>query len=389
MFYLGRLTKSNFRSDYVFLHPHNNALYSFTINSFQSMNFRMSFKWLTILKARNWLILTAFIAVLVSGVIGYRFYNAVFHSNINRSGILYIPTGSGFEQVLDSLVRGKYLEDISSFKWVAARKHYQVRISPGAYTVKNGWNNNQLVDLLRSGNQTPVKVTINNIRFREELAGKLSKYLEPDSGAFMGVLNNDQIASEMGFTRESFPMLIIPNTYEIFWSTSPLKFIGRMKVEYDRFWNESRKKRAIEMELSPLQIVTIASIVQEETNKNDEKPRIAGVYINRLKRGWLLQADPTVKFAMGNFQIKRVLTTYLSTDSPYNTYKYAGLPPGPINFPEIVNVDAVLNAEHHNFMYFCAREDFSGYHNFAQSLAEHGRNAARYQNALNNSKIWK
>ena len=162
-----------------------------------------------------------------------------------------------------------------------------------------------------------------------------------------------------------------------------------MKREYELFWNDSRKKKSANLGLSPLQIVTIASIVQEESNKNDEKSRIAGVYINRLKRGWPLQADPTVKFALKNFGIKRILTEFLSIDSPYNTYKYAGLPPGPINFPDSITVDAVLNAETHNFMYFCAKEDFSGYHNFALSLAEHLRNAARYQNALNKMRIWK
>ena len=162
-----------------------------------------------------------------------------------------------------------------------------------------------------------------------------------------------------------------------------------MKSEYDHFWNDERKKKAADLELTPLQVVTIASILQEETNKNDEKSRMAGVYINRVKKGWLLQADPTIKYAMGNFQIKRVLKEYLSVESPYNTYKNAGLPPGPINFPDIVSVDAVLNAEHNNYMYFCAKEDFSGYHNFALTLAEHNRNAARYQNALNKSEIWR
>ena len=262
-------------------------------------------------------------------------------------------------------------------------------IRSGAYLLKSGWSNNQLINLLRSGIQVPVKVTFNNIRFREELAARLSFYLEPDSSAFLSVLNNDKISTDFGFTHESFPMLIIPNTYEIYWNTSPEKFMKRMKWEYDRFWNESRKKKAADLGLTPLQIVTIASIVQEETNKNDEKSRMAGVYINRLTRGWLLQADPTVKFALGNFQIKRVLTEYLSVDSPYNTYKYAGLPPGPINFPDIASVEAVLNAERHTYMYFCAKEDFSGYHNFAKSLTEHNRNASRYQSALNNSKIWR
>lgn len=340
-------------------------------------------------KAGKWLVVGLCVAGVTVGVWGYRLYNDVFQENVKKTGMLYIPTGSVFQQVVDSLNHGDYLKNRSSFQWVASRKKYTEKVQPGAYMIKSGWSNNQLINLLRAGIQTPVKVTFNNIRFREDLAARLAHYLEPDSIAFLSALNNDKIASGYGFTCETFPMLIIPNTYEFYWDTSPVKFIKRMKWEYDHFWNETRKKKAADLELTPLQIVTIASILQEETNKNDEKSRMAGVYINRVKRGWLLQADPTIKYAMGNFQIKRVLTEYLSVDSPYNTYKYAGLPPGPINFPDIASVDAVLNAEHHNYMYFCAKEDFSGYHNFAQSLAEHNRNAARYQNALNYSMIWK
>jgi len=361
------------------------TIYSIVI---PTMDFRTDIKEL-FLKTKKWLIIGALIALIFAGFSGYNVYRAVFQANVKRSGILYISSGSGFQQVVDSMIKGGYLRDVSTFKWVAARKNYERKVLPGAYLLKSGWNNNSLIDLLRSGAQTPVKVTFNNIRLREELAARLSHYLEPDSAAFLSILNNDKIAADMGFTHESFPMFFIPNTYEFYWNTSPLKFIERMKFEYDHFWNPSRKKKVAELELTPLQIVTIASIVQEESNKNDEKPRIAGVYINRIKRGWLLQADPTIKYALRNFMIKRVLTEYLGVDSPYNTYKHPGLPPGPINFPEVANVDAVLNAEHHNYMYFCAKEDFSGYHNFAQSLAEHNRNAAKYQNALNKSKIWK
>lgn len=340
-------------------------------------------------KAGKWWIVGICLVVVTAGIWGHRLYNFIFQVNVKKTGMLYIPTGSSFQQVADSLKHGDYLMDISTFQWTAARMNYQERIQPGAYMIKSGWSNNKLINLLRAGIQTPVKVTFNNIRFREELAARLAYYLEPDSAAFLTVLKNDKIASSMGFTSETFPMMIIPNTYEFYWNTSPGKFIERMKSEYDHFWNDARKKKAADLALTPLQIVTIASILQEETNKNDEKSRMAGVYINRVKQGWLLQADPTIKYAMGNFQIKRVLTEYLSVESPYNTYKYAGLPPGPINFPDIASVDAVLNAEHHNYMYFCAKEDFSGYHNFAQSLAEHNRNAARYQEALNKSKIWK
>ncbi len=337
----------------------------------------------------KWIILVVIGLILIVGSWGYSSYRAIFKTNVEKSGLLYIHTGAGFDQLLDSLKNGKYLIDINSFKWVAGRKNYSRRVQPGAYMLKRGWSNNQLIDLLRSGLQTPVKVTFNNIRFREDLAARLSHYLEADSAAFINVLNDQKVASDLGFTCESFPIIIIPNTYEVYWNTSPREFIERMKFEYDHFWNSARKKKASDLGLTPLQVVTIASIVQEESTKNDEKPRIAGVYINRIKKGWLLQADPTVKYALGDFQIKRILTKYLSVDSPYNTYKYVGLPPGPINFPDIASVDAVLNAEHHNYMYFCAKEDFSGHHNFAQSLAEHNRNAAKYQNALNRNKIWR
>ena len=353
------------------------------------MSLKTSNRLLASPKAGKWLIVAAFIAVITACIWGYRIYNNVFQENVVKTGMLFIPTGAAIDQVVDSLLINNFLKNGASFRWVANRKNYAQNIQPGAYKLNSGWSNNELIDLLRSGRQTAIKVTFNNLRFRRDLAVRLAYYLEADSVAFLTALDNDKIAAELGFTHESFPMLIIPNTYEIYWNTTPAKFLERMKVEYDHFWNDARKKKAADLGLTPLQIVTIASILQEETNKNDEKSRMAGVYINRVKRGWLLQADPTIKYALGNFQIKRVLTEYLTVESPYNTYKYAGLPPGPINFPDIASVDAVLNAEHHNYMYFCAKEDFSGYHNFAESLAEHNRNAARYQNALNKSKIWK
>lgn len=340
-------------------------------------------------KTGKWFVVGIFLMAIIAGVWGLRLYNDIYKSNVVKDGLLYVPTGADFQQVVDSLDKGDFLKKKSSFHWVANKKNYPQRIRPGAYMIRKGWSNNKLVDLLRQGNQTPVKVTFNNIRFREELAARLAGYLEPDSAAFLSVLNNEKMASDMGFSPETLPVIFIPNSYEMYWNTSPVKFVERMKWEYDRFWNDSRRQKAANLGLSPLQIVTIASIVQEETNKNEEKSRMAGVYINRFKRGWLLQADPTVKYALGNFGIKRILTEYLSVDSPYNTYKYAGLPPGPINFPDIVSVEAVLNAEQHDYMYFSAKEDFSGYHYFAKSLAEHNRNAARYQQALNRVRIWR
>jgi UPF0755 protein len=181
--------------------------------------------------------------------------------------------------------------------------------------------------------------------------------------------------------------MFIPDTYEFYWTTSAEEFADRMKSEYDKFWNGERKIKAEEIKLSPAEVTTLASIVQAETAKKEEQKRIAGLYMNRLKRGQLLQADPTVKYAVGDFSLKRILNVHLQTESPYNTYKYAGLPPGPINFPETTSIDAVLNFEHHNYLYMCAKEDFSGYHNFAVTLDEHNRNAAKYRAALDRNNI--
>jgi UPF0755 protein len=183
--------------------------------------------------------------------------------------------------------------------------------------------------------------------------------------------------------------MFIPDTYEFYWTTSAKQFADRMKNEYERFWNDERKNRAEQINLNPVEVITLASIVQSETAKKEELKTVAGLYINRLKRGQLLQADPTVKYAVGDFSLKRILNLHLEIESPYNTYKYVGLPPGPINFPETESIDAVLNFEKHNYIFMCAKEDFSGYHNFAGTLAEHNRNAAKYRAALNAEKIWK
>jgi len=183
--------------------------------------------------------------------------------------------------------------------------------------------------------------------------------------------------------------LFVPNTYQIFWNIEPEKFIARMKKEYDAFWSGKRSEQAAAMGMTADEIVTLASIVQEETNKNDEKPRVAGVYVNRLKSNWLLQADPTLKFALGDFTIRRVLDTHKEIDSPYNTYKYTGLPPGPICMPDVSSIDAVLNYEQHNYYYFCAKDDMSGYHVFENTLSKHNLNARKYHNALNRARIYR
>ena len=211
--------------------------------------------------------------------------------------------------------------------------------------------------------------------------------IEADSADIAALLKDEETAKKYGFNKQTFCSMFIPNTYEFWWNTSAEEFVQRMADEYKKFWNDDRKAKANELGLSQSQVSTLASIVESETQKNDEKARIAGVYINRLKKDWLLQADPTVVFAAGDFTIKRILNKHLEINSPYNTYKYKGLPPGPICIPSTTSIDAVLNYEHHNYMYFCAKEDFSGYHNFATTNAQHEANARRYHDALRKAGI--
>lgn len=340
-------------------------------------------------KVGKFIIIFFSIALLVVGIRAYQLYNYVFKANVKTEQAIIIPENATFNQVVDSLQANDVLINYKAFRWVAKKKNYPDAIKPGRYLFRKGMNTNQVVNNLRAGIQEPVDVTFNNVRFKEDLAGKVSQYIQADSASILALYENDDLITEWGFTPETFKTMFIPNTYEFYWTTSALEFAERMKTEYDRFWNSARTKKAEEIGLSPAEVTTLASIVQEETNKAEELERVAGLYINRLKRGIPLQADPTVRFAVGDFTVKRILNIHLEIDSPYNTYKYAGLPPGPINFPEVLAIEAVLNYEDHNFLYMVAKPDFSGYHNFATTLAEHNRNANRYRAALNKKKIWK
>jgi len=302
---------------------------------------------------------------------------------------LYIPTGSSIENVTKLLVDKNYIMDRNSFEWLAEKKKYKFNVKPGRYRIKNKMSNNELINLLRSGIQVPVKLTFNNVRTVDEFAGVVSRKLEPDSMAILTILNNDKVLSEYGFNKSSVPALFISNTYEMYWNTDVRDFIIRMYKEYNKFWNGKRRKLASEIGLTPVEVTTVASIVFEETSRQSEYSAIAGVYINRIKKGMKLQADPTVKFAMHNFSLKRIYTKYLEYDSHYNTYKYQGLPPGPICFPSVQVIDAVLNYEHHKYLYFCAKDDLSGTHNFSTSLMQHNAYARKYQTALDKNSVKK
>jgi UPF0755 protein len=340
-------------------------------------------------KLNKIIILVFAVAFIIAALYGYRLFSYVFDENVKNAGSITIPENASFGQVLDSINKQDILINEKAFKWVAKKKNYPAFIKSGKYVFDKGMNTNVLVNMLKAGNQTPVTVTFNNLRFMEDLAGKVAKYIAPDSVMLISYLTSPAVIEKYGFNEHSFHAMFIPNTYEMYWTTTPGQFIERMNAEYKRFWNRQRMAKADSLGLTPVQVITLASIVQEETIKAEEKPIVAGLYLNRIKKGMLLQADPTIKYALGDFSIQRILTKQLGIDSPYNTYKFTGLPPGPINFPEISSIDAVLNADNNKYLYMCAKEDFSGYHNFAQTLSQHNANAERYRNALNVNKIYR
>ena len=342
-------------------------------------------------KTRNIILLVFGILIIFALAFGYWLYRTILSSNVNtgeeKEAVIYILTGSDFDAVMDTLNSQGLLIRENSFRWVADLKKYPENIKPGRYIVRGGMSNNSLTNMLRGGWQSPVNVTFNYMRDVDILAGKVGRQIEADSVSISKLLHDKEYVKQLGFNEYTLPALFLPDTYEFYWNTDAESFISRMLLEYEKFWNDERKKAAKDKGLSPVEVSILASIVDKETNKTDEMPRIAGVYLNRLHNNWLLQADPTLIFAIGDFSIRRVLNFHKETESPYNTYKYIGLPPGPICIPSVAAVKAVLNAEKHNYFYFCAKEDFSGYHNFAKTLSEHNRNAAKYQNALNHRGI--
>lgn len=344
---------------------------------------------MTFPRVGKYIIIFFAIAFILAGARGYQLYRYVFEENVNNDYIILVTEEDDINSISEKLEGAEVLKNLKAFKWVAKKKNYADFMRPGRYELKKGMNTNEVVNMLRSGAQSPVNVTFNNVRFKEELAGKVSKYIKADSTSLLDLFSDEQQIKDWSFTIENYRAMFIPNTYEMYWTTSAQEFAQRMKKEYDRFWNDTRIKQAAKMGLTPQQVITLASIVQSETIKPDELKTVAGLYFNRLNKGILLQADPTVKYAVGDYSLKRVLNVHLEIDSPYNTYKYAGLPPGPICFPEITSIDAVLNYENHKYLFMCAREDFSGYHNFARTLSQHNRNAKKYRDALNERRIFK
>ena len=331
--------------------------------------------------------------LIIAGIISYMIYDALFSPNTSfeqEEVYVFIPTGSSYSDVLSII--DPYLKKQGTFEAVAKRKKYNDYVKPGRYRIAKGMNNNEIINALRSQN-IPVLVSFNNQETLADLAGRISTQIEADSVSLLRAFSDEDFLKQNEFDKYSAITPYIPNTYEFFWNTSASEFRDRMLKEYNRFWTEERINKAKNRNLSPEEVISLASIVQKETAKVDERPRVAGVYLNRISRKMRLQADPTVIYAIkwetGNFDtiIKRVLYRDLELDSPYNTYKYAGIPPGPITMPDISSIEAVLNPENHKYLYFVANVKDFGYHIFAETLTQHNRNKTQYIRWLNEQNV--
>ena len=335
------------------------------------------------------IVLIVFSVTLIS--FAFYAYQAVETPNVlveQPDKVLLIPSGADFKQVQNILYDEGYVNDLISFSTLAKLMKYDENVKPGRYLLRSDMNNREAIRLLRSGNQTPVNITFNNVRLKRELAERLCENLQADAGTFEALLNDEQVVAQYGFNTENVLTMFLPNTYQLFWTTNERELLDRMYREYETFWTTERRQQADSLKMTPVEVSILASIVESETNKADEAPMVAGLYLNRLHRNIALQADPTLVFAAQDFTIKRVLNKHKEIDSPYNTYKYTGLPPGPIRVPSPNALKAVLNHEDHSYLYMCAKEDFSGYHNFATNLRTHLANAQRYQRALSKAGIY-
>jgi UPF0755 protein len=343
------------------------------------------------MKTNTKIILTITAAILlIGGYFGLQFYNTYLAANIlTTEKYLYLKTGSNLADLVSNITSNNILINNKSFVAAADKMQLENKIKPGRYLLKAGMNNRTLINKIKSGNQDPVSLKFQNLRKKENFAAFLAKNMEADSLAFIKVLDSAALISKYGLNSNNIYTLFIPNTYEMYWNTTPANFLDKMYAEYLKFWDSSRKQKAQALKLSPSEVYILASIVDAEAIFNKEMPIIAGLYLNRLNKGILLQADPTVIFANNDFTVKRVTNKLLAVNSKYNTYKYAGLPPGPIMMPSIAAIDAVLNKNQNDYLYMCAKEDFSGYHNFAANVQQHDANAKKYRAALNNRKIFK
>ena len=335
----------------------------------------------------------ALIGLVVFGLFAYYIYGAMFQPNTNfnnETAYIYVPTNATYAEVREQLE--PLLDDIDSFDALAQQKKYTTNIKAGRFAISKGMNNNDIINSIRSKN-LPLKIAFNNQNSLADLAGRIGSQIEADSLSLYKAMTDKDFLSKNGFTKATALGMYLPNSYEFFWNTSAESFRERMLTEYNRFWTDSRKAQAKKQNLTPNEVITLASIVHEESKQAEEQPRVAGVYLNRLRLGMALQADPTLKFAAyqlpkyKNTVIRRVLNVHKEINSPYNTYMYNGLPPGPIAMPDLSAIKAVLNPEKHSYLYFAADANRIGYHKFAKTLAQHNNNAREYQRYLSSQGI--
>lgn len=329
------------------------------------------------------------VGFIIAGIVGFNFYQKIYANNISESGDLYLRSDISFEENMKFL--DEFLIDRGSFFWVAEQKKF-TKFKPGKYKIDKGLSNNDLINLLRSGNQTPIKVSFNNQNTLEELAGRISTQIEADSTSLLSAFKDPEFLSKKDISEAQMLGYFIPNTYELWWNTSAEQFRDRMFKESKKFWNENRLKKAKVLNMTTDQVMALASIVYKETPKAIEQPRVAGLYVNRIKKGMPLQADPTIIYILKqihgqDFVVKRVLYKDLKIDSPYNTYLNRGVPPSLIAMPDISAIDAVLNYERHNYLYMCVNVENIGFHAFASSMKQHNKNARKYQRWLNKQGI--
>jgi UPF0755 protein len=323
------------------------------------------------------------VVISIAIVYGYILYSKIFSANTKFDAsevYVNIPTDSDFQKVRSIMTA--YVADMETFDMVAEKKKYISNVKSGRFLLRKGMNNNDIINSLRQS--LPVNITFNNQERLEDFCARIASQIEADSLGLMAAITQEQFLTENNYTPDNVLSLFIPNSYEFFWDTDAMSFRNRMVKEHRKFWTPERLEKAKAQNLTPTEVYILASIVHKETVKTDERPRVAGVYLNRLKKGIKLEADPTVIYAVKknsndfNLQIKRVLNKDLVTDNPFNTYKYNGLPPGPIAMPDISAIDAVLNPEQHDYIYFCASVSRFGYHEFAVTPAQHEANRQKY-----------
>jgi len=342
------------------------------------------------MKYRKIILLVISVLFLTGGITGFHFYNKVKGENVVKDTFIYIPTNATFEEVAKLIE--PFIKDKESFLWVARKKNYPNKIRAGKYRIDKGMSNEELINHLRGGEPETINLTFNNQDYIEKLAGRVSEQIEADSISILKTITDENFLKKNNLNKSTVLSLFIPNSYQFYWNTSAESFRDRMLKEYKKFWNKKRLDKALKLNITPLEVIILASVVQKETAKVSERPRVAGLYLNRLKDNWPLQADPTVIYAIKekygrDTVIRRVLTKDLEIDSPYNTYKNTGLPPGPIAMPDISSIDAVLNPEEHHYYYMCASVDKPGQHEFAKTHSQHMINARKYQKWISKQGI--